>query len=121
METRLRMLLVLGGLPMPEVNPVLRTRDGEPVRKYDLYYRASRTVVEYDGRHHIERERAWERDISRREGAETEGDRFIVVTATDVYRQPAATLERVHQVLTQRREPNVPKRLRQEWILHFRA
>jgi hypothetical protein len=68
METRLRLLLVLAGLPEPEVNITLRDLDGVPVRRYDLMYRRARTIVEYDGRHHVEREQTWESDLVRREG-----------------------------------------------------
>jgi hypothetical protein len=53
METRLRMLVVLAGLPEPEVNPVMDVAGR--VRRYDLVWRAARLIVEYDGRHHIER------------------------------------------------------------------
>ena len=56
MESRLRMLIVLAGLPEPEVNLTLRTFDGDPYRKYDPSYPGQRMVVEYDGRQHIDRE-----------------------------------------------------------------
>lgn len=46
-ETRLRMLLVLAGLPEPEINVL--AGDGVAFRKYDLSYRRSKTIVEYDG------------------------------------------------------------------------
>jgi hypothetical protein len=46
---------VLAGLPEPEVNLIIRDELGAPIRRYDLLYRGSRTAVEYDGRHHIER------------------------------------------------------------------
>ena len=36
METRLRMLLVLAGIPEPRVNLTLREVDGKPVRRFDL-------------------------------------------------------------------------------------
>jgi very-short-patch-repair endonuclease len=119
MESRLRMLMALAGLPEPEVNPVFRDERGEPVREYDLYYRASRTAVEYDGRQHIERERTWARDIARRERIDAVGDRVIVVTARDIFRDPAEKLSRVHAVLQERRQPGTPARLRREWELHF--
>ena len=38
METRLRMLLVLAGLPEPRVNYLLRDEHGIVVRRFDLYY-----------------------------------------------------------------------------------
>ena len=36
--------------------------DGEPVRRYDLSRPAAKVIVEYDGRHHIERVEQWEDD-----------------------------------------------------------
>ncbi|MGH4000025.1 MAG: hypothetical protein ACRDTJ_21480, partial [Pseudonocardiaceae bacterium] len=58
METRLRLLIVLAGLPEPEVN--LLVGDEVERRKYDLSYRRSRTILEYDGRQHVERVEQWE-------------------------------------------------------------
>ena len=48
METRLRMLLVLSGLPRPEVQASLRGAGARP----DLYYPEHRLVIEYDGATH---------------------------------------------------------------------
>lgn len=119
METRLRMLIVLAGLPEPEVNPEMRDDVGRVIRKYDLYYRRSRTAIEYDGRYHIEHEEQWSRDLGRRENAETDGDRILVMTSRDLYRDPARTLDRIAGVLRQRGEPGLPVRLRHEWRLHL--
>ncbi len=49
METRLRLLLVLAGLPEPTVNVIVRGPDGEWLRRFDLCYPIFRLVVEYDG------------------------------------------------------------------------
>lgn len=43
METRLRMLLVVAGIPEPEINLTIRDVDGEPIRRYDLSWPAART------------------------------------------------------------------------------
>jgi hypothetical protein len=53
-ETRLRLLLVLAGLPEPRVNLLLRGRDGSWRRRYDLAYELLRLIIEYDGRQHAE-------------------------------------------------------------------
>ena len=45
-----RMLLVLAGLPEPQVNLKIRDEDGEVLRKYDLSYPAVRVAVEYNGK-----------------------------------------------------------------------
>ena len=119
METRLRMLIVLGGLPEPEVNLAIHDERGVPVRRYDLAYRRSRTVIEYDGRHHIERERQWEHDVRRREATEDDGVRMLVVVAKDVFQQPEELLRRIWRVLRERGEPGVPARLSDAWRPHF--
>jgi very-short-patch-repair endonuclease len=119
MESRLRMLLVLGGLPEPEVNLTLRTEDGVPLRRYDLSYPAVRVIVEYDGRHHIEREDQWEADLARREAIDDDGWRILVVTANSVYRRPEETLLRVWRLLRRRRLTGVPAVLSDAWRPHF--
>lgn len=52
METRLRMLQVLNGLPRPEVQVTIRDKTGSFVGRPDLYYRAHRLGIEYDGQTH---------------------------------------------------------------------
>lgn len=49
-ESRLRLLLVLAGLPEPEINRIIRTADGEWLHRFDLCYPALRLIIEYDGR-----------------------------------------------------------------------
>jgi very-short-patch-repair endonuclease len=55
METRLRWLLLQARLPHPEVQTELRDIDGRFVGRADLYYPASRLVLEYDGSNHRDR------------------------------------------------------------------
>lgn len=119
METRLRMLLVLAGLPEPEVNRTLRAVDGVPVRRYDLSWRAARAIVEYDGRHHIEREDTWESDLERREAIDDDGWRILVVTGRGIYREPERTVQRVWRLLSARGLPGVPARPDDAWRPHF--
>jgi len=52
MESRLRMLLVLGGLPRPEVQVSLHDDKGRFLGRADLYYQAEGLVLEYDGGTH---------------------------------------------------------------------
>lgn len=119
METRARMLLVLAGLPEPEINPEIRDENGYLLRRYDLYYRRSRTVVEYDGRQHVERTRQWESDVDRRTAIDDAQDRMVVLIAKDIYSRPSATLARIHRILRERGEPGVPVRLSDDWRPHF--
>lgn len=119
METRLRLLIVFGGLPEPTTNVVLRDEYGEPVRQHDLGYVKQRVAVDYDGRQHIEREESWENDLERREQAHEDDWRTITVTAKGVYRDPERTLMRIHRVARQRGVPGVPTHLSDEWRKHF--
>jgi len=88
MESRLRMLLVLAGLPEPEVNLIIRDVDGQPLRRYDLSWPEVKVIVEYDGRHHVEREDQWESDLDRREAIDDSEWRIIVVVAKGIYTHP---------------------------------
>lgn len=99
MESRLRMLLVLAGIPEPEVNRKVRAGDGEVLRRYDLSWPDVQVIVEYDGRQHIEREESWEKDLARREAIDDDGWRILVVTSRGIYRHPEQTIERVFRLL----------------------
>lgn len=117
METRLRMLLVLAGLPEPRINALVGTGDGMLKREHDLVYAASKTAIEYDGQQHAAEQ--WERDLERREEADDDGWRILTVVAKGIYRRPDLTLEKIHRVLLERGEPGVPKHLSDAWRPHF--
>ena len=119
METRLRLLIVLAGLPEPQVNLTIADQDGLPLRRYDLSYPSVKVVVEYDGRHHVEREEQWESDLDRREEIDDDGWRILVVVASGIYKEPERTLLRVQGLLMKRRLPGVPRRLKDDWRPHF--
>jgi len=55
MESRVRLLLVLGGLPCPVVQHEVCTPRGAFVARLDLAYPRLRVGVEYDGDHHPDR------------------------------------------------------------------
>ncbi|WP_066637371.1 hypothetical protein [Serinicoccus hydrothermalis] len=102
METRSRMLRVLAGLPELETDIRFHDERGDLVRRLDAGDRATRTAVEYDGRHHIERERSWEADLGRREDFEDAQWRIVVLVAADIYRTPGQTVERLRRIFAQR-------------------
>jgi hypothetical protein len=117
METRLRMLLVLAGLPEPVVNHVEHDDRGWWVRRFDLAYPSVRVAVEYDGRQHAESDRQWQRDVDRREELDNDGWRIVVVLAKGIYREPDRTLTRV---VTALRAHGLAARITsQEWRVHF--
>jgi very-short-patch-repair endonuclease len=96
METRLRVLLVLNGLPRPEVQVTIRDKTGSLVGRPDLYYRDQRLGIEYDGETH----RASLVEDNRRQNrlllAETTLLRF---TAADVLRRPDSVVAQVRNAL----------------------
>jgi very-short-patch-repair endonuclease len=95
METRLRMLLVLAGLPAPEVNFILRHPDGSWWMRFDLCYPSLKLIIEYDGRQHAEDSDQWLHDLRRREALDRMGWRVIVITRQDYYQAPEEVLIRV--------------------------
>jgi very-short-patch-repair endonuclease len=115
METRLRMLLVLAGLPVPEVNYILRHPDGSWWMRFDLCYPSLRLIIEYDGRHHAEDSDQWLHDLKRREALDRTGWRIIVVTRHDFYDTPEEVLRRVqgssYRAWHARRTPSVQARV----------
>jgi very-short-patch-repair endonuclease len=117
MESRLRMLLVLAGLPEPEVNRKVRDDTGTVVLRLDLSYAAVRVAVEYDGRQHLELVDQWERDVERRD--DLDGWRVVTVTSKGIYREPEKTLLRVWRALHERGFRPLPP-LRNDWRPHFR-
>ena len=119
METRLRLLLVLAGLPEPVVNHIVRDDSGNWQWRFDLCYPQVRLIVEYDGRQHADDKRQWTKDVRRREWLDEEGWRIIVVLSGGIYIEPEETLLRVHRVLRERDCPDLPRRLNDEWRRYF--
>ena len=58
----------------------MRGPDGEWLRRFDMYYKRWRLLVEFDGRQHAEDEDQWTGDIYRREELDRRGDRLVVIT-----------------------------------------
>ena len=119
METRLRMLIVLAGIPEPEVNREIRGVGGRGVRRYDLSWPGVRMIVEYDGRHHVEVIEQWEADLERREAIDDDEWRILVFVAKDIFRRPDRTLDRLARVLRKARLPGLPRVLSEDWRPHF--
>ncbi len=96
MESRLRMILVLAGLPTPLVQVSLYDEQGEFLGRPDLLYPAERLYIEYDGGTHRHRLAADNRRQNRLLGA---GYRPLRYTAADVLHTPAAVVAQVHAAL----------------------
>jgi very-short-patch-repair endonuclease len=120
METRLRMLLVLAGLPEPKVDVREMNDDGSWRRRYDLCYPEYRLIIEYDGRQHAADTRQWETDLDRREKLDDDGYRILVVTARGIFVEPDRTIDRVRRQLIARGCP-AKLDIDERWREHFRA
>jgi very-short-patch-repair endonuclease len=118
MESRLRMLLVLAGLPEPEVDLRFLRRDGSVMLRLDLAYRVHRIGVEYDGRQHRDDLDQWDRDLDRGDWFDREGWKLVKVVARGIYRRPDQTIERVRRALAER-GADLPRALSDEWRAYF--
>ena len=99
METRLRMLLVLNGLPRPEAQATLRDEADSFLGRLDLYYRAHLLGLEYDGESHRV---SLVEDNRRQNRLLRAGVRLLRFAAADVLRRPDSVLAQVRDMLVKR-------------------
>ena len=118
METRLRLLLVLAGLPTPHVNRPVHDQAGW-VATPDLSYPESKIALEYDGDHHRTDGRQWRGDKRRRRLLRDLGWDLLECTSDDVYRQAQQTLAWVHERLLAAAYPGVPSEPSVRWRAHW--
>ena len=118
MESRLRMLIVLAGLPEPVVNIEVSDEGGRLRYRIDLSFPDQRLAIEFDGRHHVDVRSQWESDVLRREDLEADGWRFLVVTSSQLYSSPEDVLSRCVAAMRDR-GVRVPSRTRTEWRRYF--
>lgn len=97
MESRLRLLLIVAGLPRPTPQVSLRDRRGTFLARADLYYPAHRLAIEYDGAIHRDSLAA---DNRRQNRVLESGYRLLRFTAGDVLSTPAATVGMVCRALS---------------------
>lgn len=97
-ETRLRLLIVLAGLPEPKVNHVIYHRDGTIRHRIELVYEEILLAIEYDGRWHDEEEQQ-AYDEARRATLAAEGWTFVVVKTEGLYETPDETLQRIVETM----------------------
>jgi uncharacterized protein DUF559 len=116
-ESRLRVLLVLGGLPTPSTQHVVR--DPGTGRRYrlDLAYPEWLVAVEYDGRQHALDSQQYAGDVERRNALQRMGWIVITVVAKTLYNSPGQVLSEVASAIEARtgRAPAIDPR----WRGHF--
>ncbi|CAN5378935.1 DUF559 domain-containing protein [soil metagenome] len=93
METRSRLLIVLAGLPEPQINSEV-TLDDRTYR-LDMSYPHYRLAFEYDGRQHATSSHQWQRDITRREDLDRWAWRLMILRSEDIFKRPLQALERI--------------------------
>ncbi len=119
LETKLRLLLVLAGLPEPVTNYELRSATGELRRRHDLALPDQRLAFEAQGRHHIEVAANWEKDLDRLEESNIDGWRTVQVTSKNLHRTPSRVVTTAWRAMKQCGVPGVPARPADQWRKHF--
>jgi hypothetical protein len=97
-ETFLRLLLIDAGLPEPQVQVPVMTRDG--LRHADLGYPEQHLLLEYLGDAHRQSRRRWLEDLNRVQLLRDAGYETILVGAADLAR-PSTLPTRVRRALRQ--------------------
>jgi len=92
MESRLRMILVLAGLPRPKAQVAIYDKDGQFVGRPDLYYEEARLGIEYDGAIH---RTTLPEDNRRQNKLLNVGVRLLRFTAVDVFQGSKALVAQV--------------------------
>jgi len=96
MESRLRMLLVLAGLPRPKAQVPIYNRWGRFVGRPDLYYEEQRLGIEYDGGIH----RLQMTEDNRRQNVLLDaGITLLRFTGSDVLGRPESVVSQVRTML----------------------
>ena len=101
MESRLRLLLVQGGLPRPEAQVELHDARGRFVGRPDLFYRAEQLGLEYDGENHRDRLVS---DNRRQNALQALGVRLLRYTGADLRERPAVVVGEVRRALARARQ-----------------
>ncbi len=100
METRLRLVLLAGGLPRPVAQ--LKVFDGQRfVARLDFAYPDAMLAIEYDGDHHRDRI-TFRFDLERQNELRVLGWTVLRFTADDVLRFPGRTVAQVRVMLASR-------------------
>jgi hypothetical protein len=97
-ESRLRMLLVLNGLPEPMVNVTVHDEAGRRIGTPDLLYLRPLLGIEYDGAYHAESD-AHQVDLVRENGFVTRGLPLLRYSRHDLRNRPNQVVEEVARAL----------------------
>jgi hypothetical protein len=98
METRLRLLLIRAGLPVPVLQHPVRDDTGAFIARLDLAYVHARLGIEYDGESHWD-PRAVRKDLRRQNALRAWHWSLLRFTSDDVLRQPRRLVAQVSSAL----------------------
>ncbi|MDP9794635.1 hypothetical protein J2S43_003147 [Catenuloplanes nepalensis] len=98
METRLRLIIVDGGLPRPVAQHEVRTPEGRFIGRVDLAYPELRIVLEYEGDHHRD-PATYRNDIARFNRFQAAGWTALRFTADDVFKRPQKIVADVRRAM----------------------
>jgi len=98
MESKLRLILINGGLPWPQAQLVVRDSTGRLVGRLDLGYPAARLGIEYDGGGHRD-PLAWHNDLRRQNRLRAARWTLLRYTSAEVYGRPDFVCQQVGAVL----------------------
>jgi hypothetical protein len=109
-ETRLRLLLVLSGLPQPVTQIAVRDQYGRIVRRIDMGWPQWMVGVEYDGEQHFTDPDAYAGDIERLEFLASRGWTIVRVSSRHLRCRPRAVVIRVSRALSANGMPTTATR-----------
>ncbi|MFC7626024.1 DUF559 domain-containing protein [Microlunatus sp. GCM10028923] len=118
-ESRLRLMLIMAGLPEPRCNVAVGD-DQRRIAEVDLYYEEYRVVVEYEGEQHRTDGWQWSADIERYEALIAAGYAVVRVTAGRMA-QARALVCSVHAHLVGRGYQGPAPRFGPAWRALFEA
>ena len=96
MESRLRMVLILGKLPRPRSQVAIHDSTGRFLGRLDLYYEHKKLGIEYDGGVHRQ---MLAEDNRRQNKLLSVGVRLLRFTAADVLGHPDVVVNQVRSLL----------------------
>lgn len=103
-ETRLRLLLVDGGLPEPQLDYDVLDAQGRFIACLDGAYPEWRIGLEYDGSGHRE-QKQFERDMDKLAELDAEGWTILRFASRHIHRQPGVVLARVRAAIARASNP----------------
>jgi hypothetical protein len=98
METRTRLVLILGELPRPVTQFEVRDASGRLIGRLDLAYPDDLVGIEYEGDHHRAKAQ-FQRDLRRLNALQAMGWQVLRFGPSDIYHNPDAVLAQVRAAL----------------------